>query len=491
MAGSAAYSLEVAANEKYGGVVPEDPNAGIYSNLEQLSQIAGENPFTSSLAGTKMSLAQLAALSPAQQTQISNAADTTGGLWTSSDWQFLGLIAPIIAAPLAAVALAGGAAAGSAGADAAAAEGFGGDAALSTTGFGAGGTTLASGLGAQALADPALAQAAGTGTSLADGLGAQSLADPALAQAAGTGTSLADGLGAQSLADPALAQAGGVAADSTAAAGTGAAGAAASGAPSSLSSAAANDLAQFGGPAATGAGVDIGGAAAPSGLSGLLGNIPTSTLGNIAGSVISAAGAKSAANTIAGAANTAASDNLAIFNEQAALNEPFRQAGIGALAPLTAGAAPGGQFNTPYTLADFQSGPQSGLYNFANAQAQEALKNSTQAGGQNLSSNSAIQSGSLASNLASQYYNTGFNENQATNTMALNTLQGLAGEGQTATNAVNSDLSNLGTTQGNAALTAGNAQAAATQATANTIGNLLSSTAKDNSTMSYLSSLFS
>lgn len=236
-------------------------------------------------------------------------------------------------------------------------------------------------------------------------------------------------------------------------------------------------------PELSAVGASTGGLNLPTGL--------TNILGNAAGSAVSAIGANSAANTIANAANTAANDQQNIFNQQLALEQPFITAGQNALPALTAGAAPGGQFNKPYTLADFQSGPQSGLYNFANNQAQEALKNSMQAGGQNLSSNSAIGAGTLAGNLANQYYNTGFNENQASNTMALNTLQGLAGEGQSSVGAVSSDLNTLGTTQGNAALTAGNANAAATQSTANTIGSLLSNTLKDSSTMSYLSSLFS
>lgn len=261
-------------------------------------------------------------------------------------------------------------------------------------------------------------------------------------------------------------------------------GVAGAGAVNTLVADAGQALPAVGSPAAlAGSSLGGGGLNLPSGLQNIL--------GNVAGSAISALGANSAANTIANAANTAANDQQNIFNQQLALEQPFITAGQNALPALTAGSAPGGQFNKPYTLADFQSGPQSGLYNFANNQAQEALKNSMQAGGQNLSSNSAIGAGTLASNLANQYYNTGFNENQASNTMALNTLQGLAGEGQSSVGAVSSDLNTLGTTQGNAALTAGNANAAATQSTANAIGSLLSNTLKDSSTMSYLSSLFS
>jgi len=227
------------------------------------------------------------------------------------------------------------------------------------------------------------------------------------------------------------------------------------------------------------------------GLSGsqLLG----SAASNLIGADLQANAARNAANQQSAAAAAAGQTQLAMYDKQIALQAPWMQAGQQALGQLTQGMMPGGQFNKPYTLADFQSGPQSGLYNFANAQAQEAMQNQLNAGGQQMSTNAVQGAGQLAGNIANQFYNTGFNQNLQTNQFALNALQGVAGEGQTATNASSTATGNLGSNLANLTVGAGNAQAAGTIGAGNAWGGALSSIGNTLSTpgaMSALSSLF-
>lgn len=213
-------------------------------------------------------------------------------------------------------------------------------------------------------------------------------------------------------------------------------------------------------------------------------------VGTVVGGAISADASRSAANKQADAQKQAAQLQYDEFQQQQAVQKPWVDAGQGALTQLEAGTAPGGQFNKPYTLADFQSGPQAGLYDFAKKQSLEAMQNQMGTGGQNLTTNAIAGAGNLAGNLANQYYNTGFNQNLATNNQALNSLQSLAGQGQTASNQVNANMGNLANNVGSTMINAGNAQAAGQVGQANAIGSAISSGANNASTMYTLSKIF-
>jgi hypothetical protein len=125
------------------------------------------------------------------------------------------------------------------------------------------------------------------------------------------------------------------------------------------------------------------------------------------------------------------------FDKQQANMAPYVAAGTAALPQLTAGVAPGGQFNKPYTLADFQAGPQAGLYDFAKGEALSALGNRAAAGGAAQNTGTTVAAGKLAGNLANQYYNTGFGQNLQTNNMALTGLENVVNTGYGATGAAN------------------------------------------------------
>lgn len=373
-----------------------------------------------------------------------------------------------------------GAALSTAGVDAGAASAAGAaDAAAGAAGL-AGGDATAAALSTGAI-DAGAAGAAGAADLAAGapglGVGAAAptlassipVAGGALPAAAGGAASGATGLGAAAATTPALS--GGALSDSI--------------------------LAESGGTLGGGTGALVGSntPTLAGGLSGLGGgNLGTSLVGgaaNVLGAGITAAGANKAADTLSQAANNANTQQNDILQQQLTLEKPFIDAGTAALPALTAGAAPGGQFNKPYTLQDFESGPQAGLYDFANQQAQTQLKNNlTTSGGVN-TTDAGTEAATLASGLAGQFYNTGFNENQATNQMALGTLQGLAGEGQAGVAQSSGNLSNYGTSSANLTNTAANANASSDVANANAYGSVVSGLGKDLLTMNTLSSLFS
>ena len=213
-------------------------------------------------------------------------------------------------------------------------------------------------------------------------------------------------------------------------------------------------------------------------------------VGTVAGGAISADASRRAGHTQADAAKQNIDTEYKIFEEQKALEKPFIDAGTAALPQLQAGVAPGGQFNKPYTLADFKSGPQSGLYDFAKAQGTEALTNQLDKMGLGNSTNDLAGIGKLTTNLAGSFYDTGFNQNLQQNNLALNSLSSLLGIGQNATGAVNNNLTNLGTGVTNANTSAGNANAGGIIGQGNAVGGAVSSVGQDAANAYLLKSYF-
>lgn len=91
----------------------------------------------------------------------------------------------------------------------------------------------------------------------------------------------------------------------------------------------------------------------------------------LAGGALAASGAKSAANTQAQAASDAAQLNMDQFNTTRADQAPWRQAGQQALSTLSAGLTPGGEFNHPFTMADYQADPG---YQFRLSEGQRGIQ---------------------------------------------------------------------------------------------------------------------
>jgi hypothetical protein len=160
------------------------------------------------------------------------------------------------------------------------------------------------------------------------------------------------------------------------------------------------------------------------------------------------------------------------FAAQAALQEPWRQAGIGALNKLQTASD-----YTPFGTAQFEADPG---YAFRLSEGQKALDRSAAARG-GLISGSALKAASrYGQEMGTQEYQNAFNRYQAERSAKLGPLQSLAGVGQTATQAlgaagqsmtsgVNAALGNYGAQAGAAIGAAGQARASGYMGGANAL----------------------
>jgi hypothetical protein len=137
-----------------------------------------------------------------------------------------------------------------------------------------------------------------------------------------------------------------------------------------------------------------------------------------------ASASRSAAKTQAAAADRATDVQQQMFERQAELQEPWRQAGMTALNKLI----PMATEYTPFGMQQFQQDPG---YAFRLSEGMKALERSAAARGGLLSGATMKGLQRYGQDLASQEYGNAFNRYQAERAAALNPLQSLAGMGQT------------------------------------------------------------
>lgn len=203
-----------------------------------------------------------------------------------------------------------------------------------------------------------------------------------------------------------------------------------------------------------------------------------SIIGAVAGPVIGGLFGSSAANTQAQAATQAASTTAAsayqatalqkqIYQETVARQQPWLQAGQNALAQMTAGTKPGGEYMRPFTMADYQADPG---YAFRLKEGMKGLEQGAAARGGLLSGNMLRGAQQYGQGLASQEYQSAYDRYQQQRGNQFNRLASMAGVGQTAVGALSSagqqyagNVGNIGMTSGanqaNALLSAGQARA--------------------------------
>jgi hypothetical protein len=136
--------------------------------------------------------------------------------------------------------------------------------------------------------------------------------------------------------------------------------------------------------------------------------------------------ANKAANTQAQATQAAQDAQERMFNKQIELQEPFRQAGIGALNKLI----PLSDY-TKFGMDQFQQDPG---YAFRLSEGMKALDRTAAARGGLLSGATLKGASRYGQDLASQEYQNAFNRYQTERAAQLNPLQSLAGIGQTSAN---------------------------------------------------------
>lgn len=155
-----------------------------------------------------------------------------------------------------------------------------------------------------------------------------------------------------------------------------------------------------------------------------------------------------------------------ILAEQKANQQPYMAAGTTALKQLQEGLAPGGAYNRPFTMADAQN---TDAYKFALNEGKTAINNASAAGGLQLSSANIESLGKFAEGTAAQYQQQAFSQWMAQNNLTIGGLQGLINSGQVSTAAVQSALAQAGISIETLQSNIGQAQAAGTLGSANSL----------------------
>jgi len=205
-------------------------------------------------------------------------------------------------------------------------------------------------------------------------------------------------------------------------------------------------------------------------------------LGSIAGGIISAGGAQDAARTQADAANRAADLQKQQFDQQMALQEPYRQAGLTGQNRLmellglggNAGAAGYGQYARDFGMQDFQQDPG---YQFRLGEGLKAMSRQAGARGGLISGQTMKGLEDYRQASASQEYGNAFNRYQTNRQNQLQPLGNLMSSGQAAASNQAGQAGQYGVNAGNLMGQAGQAMAAGQMGAANSIGNALSSSA--------------
>jgi hypothetical protein len=191
--------------------------------------------------------------------------------------------------------------------------------------------------------------------------------------------------------------------------------------------------------------------------------------GAVVGGIISSQGAQGAADTQAQAGQAAIAGQERMLASQQALEAPYQQGGLQALQQLLQGTAPGGQFTTPFSMAD------SPAQQFATKQSLAAMQNQMAVGGQGLSSNALAGAGQLAGNIGSQYEAQAYNQWLANRQQQFGQLQNIAGMGQAAASGQAANIGQAGANIANLQTGIGNAQAAGQVGSANAMGGAVGS----------------
>lgn len=214
--------------------------------------------------------------------------------------------------------------------------------------------------------------------------------------------------------------------------------------------------------------------------------------GSILSGYMGSNAAQGAANTQAASADRASQlqaqaqrDSLKLqremFDRQVALQEPFRQNGLNAQNKLM--ALMQGNMGRGFTSADFQKDPG---YQFRMGEGMNAIQNSAAAKGGLLSGGAMKALQKYGQDFASNEYTNAYNRFNNDNNNIFNRYASIAGQGQTASNAIGNAAGNYGNSAGNTMMSganaignnlmqAGNAMAAGQVGSANAWGNALSS----------------
>ena len=199
---------------------------------------------------------------------------------------------------------------------------------------------------------------------------------------------------------------------------------------------------------------------------------------SLAGGLISASGARSAAGTQADAANNAAALQKQMFDKQVELQDPYRQAGLTGQNRLmellglggNAGAAGYGRYTRDFGMQDYQQDPG---YQFRLSEGLKQLGHAAGARGGLISGQTMKGMQDYAQNAASGEYQNAFNRYQTNRANQLQPLGSLMSSGQAAAAGQAAQAGQYGVNAGNMMNQAGQSIAAGQMGAANTMGNAL------------------
>jgi len=176
--------------------------------------------------------------------------------------------------------------------------------------------------------------------------------------------------------------------------------------------------------------------------------IPAAIFGS---SLLGASAASKAADTQAGAADRAAELQYKMYQENVQRQQPFLEAGVGALNKLTAAAD-----YKPFGMDQYKADPG---YAFRLSEGQKALDRQAAARGGLISGGALKAAARYGQDMGSQEYTNAFNRYQTERAALLNPLQSLAGVGMTTANILGNAGQSYGAGAGEAYMGGANARA--------------------------------
>ena len=190
--------------------------------------------------------------------------------------------------------------------------------------------------------------------------------------------------------------------------------------------------------------------------------IPAAIFGS---SLLGASAASKAADTQAGAADRAAELQYKMYQENVQRQQPFLEAGVGALNKLTAAAD-----YKPFGMDQYKADPG---YAFRLSEGQKALDRQAAARGGLISGGALKAATRYGQDMGSQEYQNAFNRYQTSRANQLQPLGNLMSMGQSAASNQGTAAGNYGTNAGQAYMAGGQAMGAGQLGFGNTINNML------------------
>lgn len=206
----------------------------------------------------------------------------------------------------------------------------------------------------------------------------------------------------------------------------------------------------------------------------------------LVGGYVASRGAKSAADTSAAASDRAGQIQADQYAQTRADQAQYRDAGYTSLAQLASGTAAGGEFNKPFSMADYTADPG---YQFRVQQGEQAINRAAIAGGSRYSGATLKALTEYGSGQASQEFGNAYNRWQSDLTGRYNRIASVAGIGQTATNQTQAAGQVAATGQAQTTQNAGNARASGYTGVGNAINGTIGTLANNYQQGQYLNNM--